>query len=686
LELWNLVFMQFYRDESGKMTPLPKPSIDTGMGLERITAVLQGKHSNYDSDLFSGLINTIAALAGRSYGDDAQSDTALRVIADHCRATVFLVADGVLPSNEGRGYVLRRIMRRAVRFGRFLGLTEPFLTGTTKEVVRMMGQAYPHLSDASELLAKVTFNEEERFGETLDNGLTLLNTEIERLKSTGLDQVGGDFAFKLYDTYGFPIDIVQDVAQEQGLSVDEAGFAAAMEEQRQRSKKSWKEGGLAAMSNGVRELMHAGHQARFVGYETRSIASVITSMVDADGETVSNSNTGARISVFCPETPFYAEAGGQVGDHGSITGPAGKGRVVDTITAGNGLILHEVEIAEGALTTGDAVTLKVAEGRRQRIAANHTATHILHAALKQVLGDHVKQSGSMVTPERLRFDFTHFGQLSAEEVQEVERIANEEIRTNSVVRTEMLDREEAVQSGATALFGEKYDETVRVVSLGSFSKELCGGTHVSATGEIGQVKIVAETAIAAGVRRLEAVSGPEALSRFQQAEKRLAALADQLKTTPEELSVRIDKLLARQKEMEREVSRLTTKLSLADLAGMMDAAKTIHNIRVVAAAIPLDNPKTLREVGDRVRDRLGSGVAVLGGVFQDKVALLVIVSKDLTKRLHAGNIIKKIAALVGGRGGGRPDMAQAGGPMVDKLPEALDKVYDIVGEYIEGGD
>jgi alanyl-tRNA synthetase len=686
LELWNLVFMQFYRDESGRMTPLPKPSIDTGMGLERIAAVLQGKHSNYDSDLFSGLINTIAGLAKRTYNKDAQSDTAMRVIADHCRAITFLVADGVLPANEGRGYVLRRIMRRAVRFGRWLGLTEPFLTTITREVVQMMGQAYSHLADAGELLAKVTLNEEERFRETLDNGLILLNTEIERLTSAGRDRVAGDFAFKLYDTYGFPLDIVQDVAQEQGLAVDEAGFAAAMEEQRQRSKKSWKEGGLAAMTSGVRALMNGGHQARFVGYEARSIASVVTAMVDDKGETVSNGSKGARVSVFCPETPFYAEAGGQVGDRGSITGPNGKGRVIDTITAGNGLILHEVEITEGTLATGDAVTLKVAEGRRQRIASNHTATHILHAALKQVLGDHVKQSGSLVTPKRLRFDFTHFGQLSPEEIQEIERIANEEIRANSAVRTEMFDREEAVQSGATALFGEKYDETVRVVSVGSISKELCGGTHVGATGEIGQVKIVAETAIAAGVRRLEAVTGPEALSRFQQSEKHLSALADQLKTTPEELPSRIEKLLIRQKELEREVSRLTAKLSLADLAGMMDAAKTIHDIRVVAAAIPLDNPKTLREVGDRVRDKLGSGVAVLGGVFQDKAALLVIVSKDLTKRLHAGNIIKKIAALVGGSGGGRPDMAQAGGPMVDKLPEALDKVYDIVGEYIEGID
>jgi len=609
----------------------------------------------------------------------------MRVIADHCRAIAFLVADGVLPANEGRGYVLRRIMRRAVRFGRWLGLTDPFLAAITADVVRQMGEAYPHLPAAAELLAKVALNEEERFRETLDNGLALLHAEIGRLKKAGQQEVAGDFTFKLYDTFGFPIDIVQDVAQENGLAVDEAGFAAAMEEQRSRSKKSWKEGGLAAMGSGVRALMQAGHQARFVGYETRSVATVVTALIDVTGKTVTRAAKGSRISVFCPETPFYAEAGGQIGDQGTVVGTGGRGRVIDTVTAGNGLILHEVEITEGSLAEGDAVTLKVAEGRRQLIACNHTATHILHAALKDVLGAHVKQSGSLVTPERLRFDFTHFGQLTGAEIEAVERIANEEIRANTVLRTEMLDREAAVADGATALFGEKYDEIVRVVSVGSFSKELCGGTHVRATGEIGLVKIVAETAVAAGVRRLEAVTGAEAVGRFQIAEKRLATLAEQLKTVPEELPARIDKLLAKQKEMEREVSRLSTKLSLSDLAGLMEAAKTIQDIRVVSAAVPLDSPKTLREVGDRVRDRLGSGVAVLGGVLQNKVALLVIVSKDLTDRLHAGNIIKKISVLVGGSGGGRADMAQAGGPMVDKLPAALEKVYDIVSEYVDGG-
>jgi len=678
LELWNLVFMQYYRDQNGKMTPLPKPSIDTGMGLERIAAVVQGKQSNYDSDLFSRLIADISGLTGKKYGEDEKADTAMRVIADHCRVTAFLVADGVLPSNEGRGYVLRRIMRRAVRFGRSLELDKPFLAAIAAEVIKLMAGAYPHLNQARELLAKVALHEEERFRETLDNGLAILSSEIKQLKAAGETRVVGDFIFKLYDTYGFPIDIVQDVALEHGLIVDEAGFASAMEAQRLRSQKSWKEGGLAGLSGGVRALLVEGHKARFVGYETTFAASRITSMVGKDGEVVDSGAEGDKVSVFCPETPFYAESGGQIGDQGEIIGTKGRGRVTDVVIAGNGVVLHEVEITEGSLAVGDEVTLEVEEGRRQRIANNHTATHILQAAMKLVLGDHVKQSGSLVTPERLRFDFTHYSQVTPEEIARIERIANKEIRANLPVQVEFLDRDEAVKSGAIALFGEKYDRTVRVVSVGDFSKELCGGTHVAATGEIGLIKIVAETAIAAGVRRIEAITGGDAFGRFQQTEKQLVELANRLKSVPDELLDRVDKLLASQKELEKEVSRLTAKLSLVDLDSMIETGQMIEGVRVVAAAVSLDNPKTLREIGDRVRDRLGTGVAVLGGVLQGKVALLAIVSKDLTKNLHAGDIVKKIASIVGGKGGGRPDMAQAGGALVDKLPEALNAVPGVI--------
>ena len=678
LELWNLVFMQFYRDETGRMTPLPRPSIDTGMGLERVAAVLQGKHNNYDSDLFSGLINKIAGLSGKSYGLDDPVDTALRVIADHSRATAFLVADGMLPANEGRGYVLRRIMRRAVRFGRALGLKRPFLAEITAEVVKTMENAYPHLAEAANLLAKVVNNEEERFRETLDNGLTMLNTEISSLQKKGSSSVPGDFIFKLYDTYGFPVDIVRDVALEQGCTIDEPGFARAMEDQRALSKKSWKGGSLAAMPAGVKKLVAKGHKTGFVGYKTHRAHSVIKGVIDHEGEAASKATQGERVSVFCPETPFYAEAGGQIGDQGEIVGPNGRAKVMDTIIVADGVILHDAEVTEGSLLLGEQVELKVTEGRRQRIACNHSATHILHAAMRSVLGDHVKQSGSLVTPERLRFDFTHFTPITQEELDTIEKIANEEIRANTPLDTAMLDKEEAIKTGAVALFGEKYGDKVRVVSIGNFSRELCGGTHVRATGEIGLVKITAETGIAAGVRRIEAVTGPEAFNIFQDREKQLAKLANLLKVPAENLDTKIEKLLRLNKDLEKEVSRLTAKLTLNDIDGIINRAKMVGDTKVVVSRVVLDSPKTLREMGDKIRDKLGRGIVVLGGEYQGKAALLTMVSKNLTDRYKAGNIISEIAGLVGGKGGGRPDMAQAGGPNPDKLNEALEAVYKII--------
>ena len=678
LELWNLVFMQFYRDETGRMTPLPRPSIDTGMGLERVAAVLQGKHNNYDSDLFSGLINKIAGLSGKSYGLDDPVDTALRVIADHSRATAFLVADGMLPANEGRGYVLRRIMRRAVRFGRALGLKRPFLAEITAEVVKTMENAYPHLAEAANLLAKVVNNEEERFRETLDNGLTMLNTEISSLQKKGSSSVPGDFIFKLYDTYGFPVDIVRDVALEQGCTIDEPGFARAMEDQRALSKKSWKGGSLAAMPAGVKKLVAKGHKTGFVGYKTHRAHSVIKGVIDHEGEAASKATQGERVSIFCPETPFYAEAGGQIGDQGEIVGPNGRAKVMDTIIVADGVILHDAEVTEGSLLLGEQVELKVTEGRRQRIACNHSATHILHAAMRSVLGDHVKQSGSLVTPERLRFDFTHFTPITQEELDTIEKIANEEIRANTPLDTAMLDKEEAIKTGAVALFGEKYGDKVRVVSIGNFSRELCGGTHVRATGEIGLVKITAETGIAAGVRRIEAVTGPEAFNIFQGREKQLAKLANLLKVPAENLDTKVEKLLRLNKDLEKEVSRLTAKLTLTDIDGIINRAKMVGDTKVVVSRVVLDSPKTLREMGDKIRDKLGRGIVVLGGEYQGKAALLTMVSKNLTDRYKAGNIISEIAGLVGGKGGGRPDMAQAGGPNPDKLNEALEAVYKII--------
>ncbi len=678
LELWNLVFMQFERSADGTMAPLPKPSIDTGMGLERIAAVIQGVHSNYDSDLFTGIIMEIARVAGTSYGRDARTDTALRVIADHSRTTSFLVADGVLPSNEGRGYVLRRIMRRAIRFGRTLGLTRPFLSSITKKVVQEMAHAYPHLHNSTGLLVQVVTNEEERFLETLDNGLEMLAKEMHGLKKAGQKIISGDFIFKLYDTFGFPVDIVRDVAIEEGYTIDENGYNSAMENQRQQSRKSWKGSGLAEVGPGIKSLINAGVTTAFVGYGKKNHRSELIAIINEKGESVQRADLGDKVLLVSRETPFYAESGGQIGDHGTINTPCGSAGIIDTMKAGDGIILHKGEISKGFLQCGDEAELVVTDERRQSIACNHTATHLLHAALKQVLGDHVKQAGSLVDEERLRFDFTHFSPISVEELKKIENIVNQAIRANSDLNVENLSREEALQSGATALFGEKYGGTVRVVSIDTFSKELCGGTHVGATGEIGLLKIVGESGIAAGIRRIEAVTSARALQIFQKNEEKLAAIDGLLRCTPDEAVGRIEKMMSRVKELEKDVGQLNARLSLSNLDSLLAGGKTVGGVRVVSIQVPLDSAKTMREVGDKVRDKLGSGVAVLGGILSDKVSLLAIVTKDLTGRIQAGNIIKEVAGKVGGGGGGRPDMAQAGGTMPDKLPEALEGVYDIV--------
>jgi len=678
LELWNLVFMQFYRDESGKLSPLPKPSIDTGMGLERIAAVVQGVHSNYESDLFAPIINRIGELTGKSYGENDKQDTAMRVIADHARAAAFLVADGVLPSNEGRGYVLRRVLRRAIRYGRTLGLNRPFLAAVTQTVVGQMQGAYPHLPDAEELLAKVVTHEEQRFFETIDNGLDMLQGEIKRLQKEKATVIGGDFIFKLYDTYGFPVDIVRDIALEQGLSLDEAGYHAAMENQRQQSKKSWKAAGLEAAGAVTQALAGIGKTV-FVGYQARRHQATLSHMLSETGDPLQQAAAGERVLLVFTETPFYAESGGQIGDQGEVRGHAGAANVVDTVQLGAGVILHKAEISEGMLSVGEQVELRVHEGRRQQIANNHTATHLLQAALREILGEHVKQSGSLVEPERLRFDFTHFSALTPEEIARVEDWVNNEIRANTKMTTVELALEEARRQGATALFGEKYGDRVRMVSIGDISKELCGGTHVGATGEIGLFKVLGEAGIAAGIRRIEAVTGGQALSYLRGREEILQQVAAVFKTSPEDIAAKAEKLMERQRDLERELSRLNARLSLADLGRLIEEAKTVNDIRVITVPVVLDSPKTLREVGDRVRDRMGSAIAVLAGEFEGKAALLVLVSKDLTDKYNAGRIIGELAPIVGGRGGGRADMAQAGGPAAEKVAMVLEAAPEIIG-------
>lgn len=683
LELWNLVFMQFNRSEDGTMTPLPKPSIDTGMGLERIAAVMQGKFNNYDSDLFVPIMATLEKLSGRKYGDNPGDNTAMRVIADHVRATAFLVADGVLPSNEGRGYVLRRIMRRAIRYGRNLGLTKPFMAEVTDVVVSSMSDAYSHLADAGRLLEKVVINEETRFLETLEHGLTMLDEEIDRICGTEKKCIDGRFIFKLYDTYGFPVDIVKDISRERSVAFDEPGFDEAMAIQRQQSRASRKGEGVKLLSKGVKSLMEEGKSTDFMGYDTLNDEVKVEELMDAEGNPVDELQSGSAGQVFVVKTPFYSESGGQVGDTGVIEWPGGYGVVKDTRAEGENVVLHQVTVVDGALAVGQEVRLMVDADIRRQIAAHHTATHLLQAALKDVLGDHVKQAGSLVGPSRLRFDFTHFSQLTQEEICRIEDQVNQRIMLDIDVTTRILAKEEAVAEGATALFGEKYDDTVRVVSVDDYSKELCGGTHVGRTGQIGPFTIVSESGIAAGVRRIEALAGVAALEQIRQTVTRETELSELLNVPARELPTKVQALVANQKKLEKQVADLSAQLAGSDLDNIFNQSVAVRDVKVIAAEIVLDSPKTLREVGDKVRDSMGSGVAVLGGVIKNKAALLAIVSKDLTGRITAGDLVNKVSAVVGGRGGGRPDMAQAGGPMTDKLPEAISMTTKCVDELLD---
>jgi alanyl-tRNA synthetase len=678
LELWNLVFMQFNRSEDGSLVLLPKPSIDTGMGLERVAAVMQGKYNNYDSDLFTPVISRLELLSGRRYGAAAPDDTAMRVIADHARATSFLVADGVLPSNEGRGYVLRRVMRRAIRFGRNLGLASPFMFHACKAVVDSMLGAYPRLGDTMDLLEKVVNNEEARFSETLEHGLAMLDEEIARQQQDASPRIAGEFIFKLYDTFGFPVDIVRDISLERQISFDETGFQAAMDRQRQQSRASRKGEGVQIKDAGVKQLIESGQRGTFIGYQALQAMTVVGALLDDVGHPVGELASGRRGRLFVGCTPFYAESGGQVGDVGVVSWPGGQATVETVRAEAEGVILHQVEVTEGVLRLGAEVELAVSPATRHDTEANHSATHLLHAALRMILGDHVKQAGSLVTPDRLRFDFTHFSALSEEEIGAVEQQVNEQIRANREVGTRTVSRAEAFDEGAMALFGEKYGETVRMVQIDAISKELCGGTHVTATGSIGLFKIVTETGIAAGVRRIEAVTGRAALSLVQAMARREAVLCRRLNVAGEELADKLDQLLEQQKKLEKQVAALSTQLASSDLDAVFSGAATIGDVRVIAAKIVLDTPKTLREVGDRVRDRLGSGVAVLGGVIDGKAALIALVSKDLTGRIKAGELVNQVAILVGGKGGGRPDMAQAGGPMADKISDAIEAVPWII--------
>ena len=677
MEIWNNVFMQFNRSADGTMTPLPKPAVDTGMGLERITTVMQGVQSNYDTDLLQGIIRHIERHSGKKYGDNEKDSVSMRVIADHSRAVTFLICDGALPSNEGRGYVLRRIMRRAARHAKMLGVGEPLLYRMVDAVREMMGDAYPELAEREAYIKKVVLAEEERFNETLDRGLAILNEEVAALRSAGKSVIPGDVLFRLYDTFGFPTDLTADIVESEGFTIDEAGFDACMEKQRELGRENWKGSGAAGIAEIYKQIHNRGIHSQFVGYDATTAYSPVLALVRG-GVEVQSAAAGDQVDVIVETTPFYGESGGQAGDQGAISSGSAHLDVLDTSRPFNDLIVHHCQIKEGALGVGDAVNLTLTSSVRRATARNHTATHLLQTALRTVLGDHVKQAGSLVSHDRLRFDFTHFSAMTPEEIRQVEALVNGFIMDNDSVSVSQMAVAEAIEAGATALFDEKYGDTVRVVRVGEVSMELCGGTHVRAAGDIGLFKIVSEAGIAAGVRRIEAQTGFGALDVVRQLEDDQRSIASLLKAEGGNPIDRLEKVLARQREMQREIEALQGKLNAAASGDLLSQATDVNGVRVLAVQVQVEDVKSLRDLSDTLRDRLGEGVIVLGAEIGGKANLLVAVSKGLCNSIKAGDLIKQLAPLVGGSGGGKPELAQAGGSQPEKLAEALAAVSGLL--------
>jgi len=678
LEIWNLVFTQFDRDPQGNLNPLPKPNIDTGMGLERIAAVVQGVTSNYDTDLFEGLIRGIEDLSEKRYGEDKKQDVSFRVIADHARAVAFLIGDGIMPSNEGRGYALRRIIRRAIRFGQALGLNDPFFHQIANEVIDVMGQDYGELASSREFIEGVIVNEEKRFADTLYYGMKVLQEEVDELRSRKVDCIPGPLAFKLYDTYGLSVDIVEDVARGEGLKVDMAGYDQAMAKQRTQSQESWKGSGEDEIPAAYRKLSAKGLASQFLGYESLISRSKVVAIL-IDGKESSSADPGDQVDIILDKTPFYGEAGGQVGDTGWFLRDGMRFRLTSTMKFGQEFFVHRGNVEEGTISIGDEVEAKVDEEKRKATALNHTATHLLHAVLRDVLGDHVKQAGSLVSPERLRFDFSHFTQVEPERLREVEILVNRYIRENISVSTREMSREEAMKTGAMAIFEERYGERVRLVRVGEgISMELCGGTHTARTGDIGLFKIVSESAVGANVRRIEALTGDSALQYLQDQEGDLKYIALRLKTAPDQIRDRVDRLLRDQRKREREVESLTAKVLSKKSGDLLSGVKEIDGIKLLVRELEADSPKDLREYADRIKEKLRSGIIVLGAKRADRAMLICVVTTDLNDRFKAGEIINRLSDIVGGKGGGRSDMAQGGGNRPEELGRALESVPEIL--------
>ena len=675
LEIWNLVFMQYDRDEAGQLNPLPKPCIDTGMGLERLVAVLQRQPSNYGTDLLMGIVEHVGKITGKPHDQNAETDVSLRVIADHARAVTFLINDGVLPSNEGRGYVLRRILRRALRHGKLLEHKEPFFHEITEGVIAKFQEVYPDLADNKDFIQNVVVNEEENFNNTLTFGTQRLDEILEKMKKNKQTVIPGEEIFKLYDTFGFPVDLVEETAKDTQVTLDMDGFNSAMQEQKEKAAASWKGSGESAVAPVYNEIFQKNGATVFQGYDSISGDGNVLTLLK-DNQPVDELNEGDEGVMVLDQTPFYGESGGQVGDTGKAHNDRVQLQVLKAAKPVANLVAHHVKILRGTLKKSDSLKLEVDPQTRNSTALNHSATHLLHAALKEVLGNHVKQAGSLVAPDRLRFDYTHFSPLSDRDKERLEALVNEKIRENIPVETRELPIEEALQEGAMALFGEKYGDSVRVVSVPGFSKELCGGTHVTATGDIGFFKITSEGGIASGVRRIEAVTGPKAYQRVQMEFNRMAEIRALLKAQPDEEINRVKKLVEKSKQMEKEISALKEKL-VSGKGGAHDLAaetQTIGGVKVLVKKLEGVDVKTLRTFIDNAKNQMKSGIVVAGATDNGKVILAAGVTHDLTDRYHAGNLLKGVAEIVGGKGGGRPDMAQAGGTQPEKLDEALASV------------
>ena len=683
MEIWNNVFTQFDNDGNGNYEELEQKNIDTGMGLERLASVVQDVDSIFDVDTIKALRDKVCEFAGVEYKVDADKDVSIRLITDHIRSATFMISDGIMPTNEGRGYVLRRLIRRAARHGRLLGIDGKFLAKLSATVIEGSKDGYPELEEKKEFIFKVLTQEEDKFNKTIDQGLSILVSMQDEMKANGKTVLSGEDAFKLYDTYGFPLDLTKEILEEAGYTIDEEGFKASMEEQRVKARNAREVTNYMGADATVYDEIDASVTSEFVGYDRLTHISNIT-VLTTESEIVEAISEGQKGTIFVDETPFYATMGGQEGDKGVISTVNGEFTVTDTIKLLGGKIGHVGKVTKGMFEVGDSVTLEVASKERANTCKNHSATHLLQKALKTVLGSHVEQKGSLVTPDRLRFDFAHFSAMTAEELEKVEAIVNEEIAKNLPVVTEVMNIEQAKATGAMALFGEKYEEDVRVVSMGDFSKELCGGTHVSNTGNITTFKIVSEAGVAAGVRRIEALTGDGVFRYYKEVEKELAEAAKAAKSTPVNLKEKIEHMQAEMKALQSEIESLKSKAAKDALGDVMNQVQEVNGVKLLATAVEDVDMNGLRELGDQLKEKVGDGVVVIASSANGKVNLIAMATDAaMAKGAHAGNLIKGIAALVGGGGGGRPNMAQAGGKNPAGIPDAIAKVAEVLAEQIK---